>query len=256
MNLLRRFLPVRAGDETRHLAVLGSSSSEIFDYVMGPCPLYHPFWASGWSARGLRGTKMQAYVRTIMTPLPRSTHVLLNFGAADVLFNARHKASQGHWNFEEMVSEAVQGIDSLARLLGRMGFRSVTATFIAPVAVLPDAYWYRSLPDSRQLPDRMLGMMYHQIFRRLQRRMPVLDSFDEMSCGPDGSFLLKPEFHRARPDHHPDYIRMIPLMESRLAALPGLPPFRSERHRQHYKHVRCPIRTLVPKMATRPRTCC
>ena len=46
-------LPIQNENERKVIA-FGSSSSEIFDYIFGDNENYLPFWASGWSARGLR----------------------------------------------------------------------------------------------------------------------------------------------------------------------------------------------------------
>lgn len=240
----------------RGLVVLGSSSSEAFDYVMGRNPAYHPFWASGWSARGLRAPKMQAYIRAIMDPLPRSTHVLLNFGVTDVVFNLRHKIQRdGGCDLDAFLAEAVEGILLTAENLRAAGFASVHGCFIAPLVPLPDSFWQRERRDLPPLPDAVTGPLYHEIYRRVAERLPCISTFDEMSLGEAGHYMLRPAYLRQRPNHHPSYIPMQRLLRRKLAPLPHLTAFRSTPLHRHYRHKRFTITDLVAEGRTRPRTC-
>lgn len=255
MSLARFFFRSRPS-HAHNLVVLGSSSSEAFDYVMGPNPAYFPFWASGWSARGLRASAMQAYIAKIMGAVPKESHVLLNFGVADVLFNARHRACQtGFYNFEQHVAEAVSGIHLTAKNLRKMGFRSVYPVFVSPIVAVPRRYWGKPGEDGPQLADPQMGRMYHAICEKLSVDLECIDTFEEMSLGPKGHFLLRPEFARERPDHHPNYVATQDILKKKLRRLPGMPPFRPEPHLALYPHTQTPIKALVAEGRTRPRTC-
>lgn len=250
---------IRSADQQtqqqRPLVVLGSSSSEVFDYIFGDRPDYHPFWASGWSARGLRSPNHTRYLEHILTDVPRSATVLLNFGCTDVNFNARHMAStRGIYDFSGVLNEALAGILTASRHITGMGFRNVRAVFISPVISLPQAYWSR-FSKGRQLPDRMLGRMYHDLCRATARQMPTIDSFRDLTDGAAGGYLLKPEFMRPVPNHHPDYIKIQRVIWNRVSAIPGVPPRREEWLDQHYDHVPAHIKRLMAASRTRPRTC-
>lgn len=236
------------------LIVLGSSSSEAFDYVIGRNPAFHPYWASGWSARGLRSAEMQDYIAHILSPRSRHSHVMLNFGAVDVLFNARYKAvKEGFYDFGGFVTEAVEGLALTMRNVRQMGFEGVWPTFIAPVASMPQKFWDRIGPG-RQLPNRMMGQMYYDIFRQIAAEGPCFETFDAMSTGKAGNWLLRPEFARAAPDNHPSYIVMQTLLTEKLAAIPGMPPPRRVPHTRHYKHVRVSLKELMANGSTRADT--
>lgn len=253
-DLFSGFL-TRPDPERVDLVVLGSSSSEAFDYAIGPDPRYHPFWAGAWSARFLLRNDMQAYVRHILNPMPRNSHVLLNFGVADVIFNARYKAVKaGFYRFEAMVEEAVHAILMTHATVRSMGFRSVYPVFIAPVIELGEDYWQQTGPG-RQLPMRLLGNMYHGIFEGVSARVECLDTFDALSQGGEGAWLLKKEFARITPDHHPDYIKMHDVIRDLLNALPGAPKGREEPLKEHYAFENTFVTELITRKATRQSTC-
>lgn len=201
---------------------------------------------------------MQAYIARILAPLPRDAHALLNFGVTDAVFNLRHKiARDGHCDTELFISEAVKGILLTVESLHQAGFTSVTPCFISPLVPLPDSYWMREngnrpLP---QVPDAVTGPLYFEIYRRVSRHTDCIATFDEMSLGAEGFYMLRPEFMRQRPDHHPHYILMQGVLKRKLAALPRLPAFRASPHRRHYGHAKHTITELVATGVTRPRTC-
>lgn len=245
------FLP----SSPRHLVVLGSSSSEVFDYAIGRHACYHPFWAGAWSARGLVAAPMQAYLRRILDPLPRETVVILNFGLADILFNARHKAvTAGFYAFPEMVEEAADAILATRDALVSQGFGIVIPAFLAPVPAMGQEYWSKTGPG-RQLPNRVMGRMYHDLFAKVRASTPCLDTFEEMSMGETGAYLLRPEFRRPGSDHHPDYLRMHDLIRTKLAPFEDIPPCRPVPLAQHYPYTDVWITSLRDKALTRPSTC-
>lgn len=74
--------------EKRKVVAFGSSTTEIFDYIFGDNPNYLPFWASGWSARGLRkiDDQMKPYLYTL-NKISKESIILLYFGSVDTDFN-------------------------------------------------------------------------------------------------------------------------------------------------------------------------
>lgn len=241
--------------EQAHLAVLGSSSSEMFDYVFGDNPRYHPFWASGWSARGLRSADAKTYIATLLNRLPASSNILLNFGCTDVLFNARFMAnSRGTYDFATMLNEAADGILQTRDLIEGMGFANVFAIFPSPIIALPTAYW-RERGTGRPLPDIMMGQMYFDLFRNLSGRMQTIDYFNDLSDGDSHFYMLKECFHRNAPNHHPDYIKIQDIIWSALEPIPGMPSRRAKPHERMYPHLRENIKTLMSENRPRKRTC-
>ena len=254
-KLLSRFRKPAPPGEERPLVVLGSSSSEAFDYVFGDNPQYFPFWASAWSARGLRTKQHRDYLRAILAPIPRGATILLNFGCTDVNFNCRHMAaSRGHYDFKAVIEEAAEGIRMTDGFLKHLGFDRNHAVFISPAMSLPQSYW-NIFSKSRQLPDKMLGRMYHDLFRLTARDVPTIDLFAELSGGEKGHYLLRTEFMRPRPNHHPDYIRMQHILWDKIRHLEGMLPMREPPFQEEYPHVQSSIKTLLEKHETRPRTC-
>jgi hypothetical protein len=163
------------------LVVLGSSTSEVFDYIFGDVPNYFPYWASGWSARSLRKEEHKQYLNKILGPISREANVILNFGSVDVNFNCRHMAaSKGIYDFKRIIDEAAEGILEAENLIKSQGFMSVYASFISPSISLPQPYWDR-FNQSRQLPDRMLGNMYYDLFKKTSQMMPAIEAFEELS---------------------------------------------------------------------------
>ena len=49
----------------KDVVVIGDSTSEVFDYIFGDNPQYHPFWATGWSCRGLNSDENVKYITHI-----------------------------------------------------------------------------------------------------------------------------------------------------------------------------------------------
>ncbi|WP_265499515.1 hypothetical protein [Paracoccus beibuensis] len=255
-GVLSSLLRKRVSEGELDLYVLGSSSSEAFDYAIGRRSTYHPFWAGAWSARVLRDAEMQDYIAHILRRAPRESHILLNFGLADVLFNARYKAvTEGFYDFDLLVREAAEGILLTVRNLHASGFRSVRPIFISPVPNLGQKYW-QGIGPGRQLPNPLMGMMYHGIFSQVAKEAPCVDVFDELSQGASRCFLLRPEFHRQEQDHHPDYIKMHEIIRDKLFGIPGTPPCREKPLEAHYPYHDIWITTLRKRGRTRRSTCC
>ncbi len=237
------------------LVVLGSSSSEVFDYIFGDNKDYFPYWAGGWSARGLMKKEYELYIKKIMHDIPRSSNILLNFGCADVAFNLRHMAAKkGVYDFKSTLLEAADGIEKCKKILNGMGFRNVYSVFISPIISLPQTYWSKLNPI-RQLPDRMLGKFYFDLFQEVSRRMPTIDLFDEVSDVKNESYLLKKEFKRSYHNHHPDYIKIQHIVYEKISSVPGMLPMREIPLKESYKNTMAPIKELLASGTTRKRTC-
>lgn len=239
----------------RDLVVLGSSSSEALDYAIGRHPSYHPFWAGAWSARGLNRPAMQDYLARILDPFRRDTVVLLNFGLADILFNARYKAvNEGFYDFPGLLREAAAAIlVTRSALVGR-GFATVLPVFLAPVPPLRQAYWQRTGPG-RQLPNAVMGRMYRDLHGLIAAECDCLDLFDALSAGEQGAWLLRPEFLRQQVDHHPDYRLMHEALRDMLSGIEGIAPCRDAPLRDLYPYSNTFISALMPEGRTRPSTC-
>lgn len=239
----------------RPLVVIGSSSSEVFDYIFGDRPDYFPFWASGWSARGLRSDEHRRYLREILSPVPKTANVLMNFGCADVNFNCRHLAStKGVYDFQTVMDEAAQGILYCRDLVRTMGFFNVYAVFISPIISLPQEYWNNFSP-TRQLPDRMLGKMYFDLYQATASKMKAVAAFRELTDFNSGRYVLKKEYMRTAPNHHPDYIKIQHVVWNRIRHIDGMMPMRSDPLVKGYPHVVAGIKKLIETRTTRPRTC-
>lgn len=251
----RYFLKEKFSSKKLPLVVLGSSSSEIFDYIFGNNPEYFPYWAGGWSARGLRSQEHEIYLRKIMKDIPKNANILLNFGCADVAFTLRHMAAnKGVYDFPKILREAAEGIEKCRRVLIGMGFKRVYAVFVSPMISLPQEYWNRLQPG-RQLPDRMLGVIYYDLFKLVSKRMPTINFFDELSRTEDGSYLLKDKYKREKPDHHPDYIKIQRIVYDKLKIISGMMPIRDTLLAEKYPTYPAPIKDLLASGTTRPRTC-
>lgn len=69
-----------------------SSSTEIFDYIFGDNQDYIPYWASGWSARGLRKIKLGILpYLDILNEISKNSIILLHFGPVDIDFNLQRQ---------------------------------------------------------------------------------------------------------------------------------------------------------------------
>lgn len=237
------------------LVVLGSSSSEVFDYIFGDHPMYYPYWASGWSARGLRNAVAQKYIETILRPIPADANIFLNFGNTDVIFNARHVAvNRGYYDFSKLLAEAESGISECVDLLQHIGFKNIICCFTAPPASLPQMYWRRFGPG-RQLPDKVLGMMYKDFADTISGIHKSINYIDLLSKGAPGGYILKEKYTRTEPNHHPDYIKTQQIILSGLTNIPGILGVRKPLLSKMYAHQDHNITDLIKRGCPRPRTC-
>jgi hypothetical protein len=250
-------LPSLLGHRTRPRPVIaiGSSQTELFDYIFGDNPDYHPLWAGGWSARGLRREEKGGYLDKITRHLPKRSTVFLVFGSVDANFVFRHQRRARPWIGEEdIIAPAVDGLRHARRFLRKKGLRHVHAVFASPVPKLPREYWDR-FSDVPQLEDNEMGRIYYGLAKRTATRMPVIDVLDELCDIAKGDYSLRPEFAREKHDHHPDYVNVQDIVWDRIKMLPGILPRRDPPHTVLYPHVPAGIGKLKEAGQVRPRTC-
>lgn len=243
----------QAVPQARPLAALGGSSTEAFDYLFGDQPLYHPLWASGWSARGLDRSKGRAFLAAVVADLPRDATVLLNFGMVDVLFGLPHKVRQDRfYDFSRFLEETAQGIASAFDTLHGLGFERVQAVSLSAVPVLPPGYWERhGVP---RLPAPMLGQMLLDLAARLAALgFAQINLLPQLIESPERP-VLKPRFRRKSDDHHPDYIKLCPLLWQAMRHLPDLPPPRDPPLTALYPHQPYPVEIWQITGQPRPRS--
>lgn len=239
----------------RPVIAIGSSQTELFDYIFGDNPDYHPLWAGGWSARGLRREGKGGYLDKITWHLPKRSTVFLVFGSVDANFVFRHQRRTRPWIGEEdIIAPAVDGLRHARRFLRKKGFRHVHAVFASPVPRLPPAYW-ADRSAAPQLPDEQRAHLYYRIAKRAAEHMPVIDLLDDLSDARSGDYQLRPEYARTEPDHHPDYIATQDIVWDRIKMLPGILPRRDPPHTALYPRTPSAIRNLKETGQVRPRTC-
>lgn len=250
----------------RDLIVLGSSSSEVFDYIFGDNPQYHPFWASGWSARGLTNQHNLNYIANIInkTDISRSANIFLNFGNADVDFNLRHKVC--HENFQDydiFLQQMTVGILCLKNHLIRLGFdeNRIFATFVSPPVRLEQEYWWWLHDNKGQLPTSIRGSLLWKCSKILEQDMKVINLLkilsDNFKYGYEKDFYpaLSIKYMRDKPDHHANYIKTQEIVWKGIEMIDGIIPKRANFLEELYQHEIFDIRPLRDKGKPRPRTC-
>jgi len=233
------------------LVVLGSSSAEVFDYIFGDTPLYHPMWASGWSARGMIDSA--DFLAAIMDPLPRDARVLLAFGMTDIQFNLPWRVRQSRfYDFAGHLAETVEGITGMAEQLRQMGFARVGAVFTSIAVPLPPTYWRQR--DLAVLPPALLGQMVLDLAEALPRAgLETRSILPQIIAAPDRP-VLAPRFCRKTENHHPSYIATQQMVWQAIQDLPGIPPRRAEWLTGHYPHQPYSITNWRLSGQPRPRT--
>lgn len=242
---------------TKQLVVLGSSSSEIFDYIFGDNQDYFPFWASGWSARGLRGlyeSGISELLQTILKDIDKDANILLNFGNVDIDFHLPFKVKEeGFYDFQSLLYESVDGLTCLYEFLtAEMGFKNVYAIFAAPPVRLHNDYWWREC-QSEPAPSKSRGRMMLDLVNEMTRRMPVINCLPDLMESPENPICAE-QYVRVVPDHHIDYIQAQDVVFAHLQKVEGMLPRRSEKHTSLYEHLNYGIGEVKDTMKPRPRT--
>lgn len=242
---------------TKQLVVLGSSSSEIFDYIFGDNKDYFPFWASGWSARGLRNLESNGigeYLRSILNGIDKNANIFLNFGNVDIDFHLPFKVKEeGFYDFQSLLYESVDGLTYLYEFLTEeMGFKNVYAIFAAPPVRLHNDYWWREC-QSEPAPSKSRGRMMLDLVDEMSRRMPVINCLPSLMESPENPICAE-RYVRVIPDHHIDYIQAQDVVYEYLQKVEGMLPRRSEKHTSFYEHLNYGIGEVKESMKPRPRT--
>ncbi|WP_157115595.1 hypothetical protein [Ketogulonicigenium robustum] len=254
---------LRRSNPDASLVVFGSSSTEAFDYLFGSHDRYHPFWASGWSARSLGRPQVQDYVFQLLAGVRAPAQIVLAFGMQDLMFGLPAALRAAGYSgvvhcddpeaarlAEVSVASAILGQVALMRALRAAGYGEATAFFWAPPPDLPADYWVsRGLPA---LPPAFIGQLYRSMGPRMRRhKVQVLDVTDQF-----GGALLQPTFARSgAADHHPDYIRCQRALWAALQPLQPVLPKRRYWRRRAWGHERVMIGDLLATGLARPRTC-
>ncbi|HHW7580157.1 TPA: hypothetical protein ACU21O_001637 [Mannheimia haemolytica] len=238
----------------KELVVFGTSSAEVFDYIFGDNPSYYPFWASGWSARGLREVKesnniMKPYI-PYLSKISKDANIILCFGDVDLDFNLPYKIhNQRFYNFPKFIEEMCEGILALRDYLNKLGFSNIYAALpIAPIR-LPDVYWaYPSLPHKTR------GNLYLNFVKILSQSIPMIDCFYSLIESVDNPVCAY-SFFRNKNDHHIDYVKAQDVIYSNLLEIDGILEQRNPKHTELYVHVPKHIKSILRDNSPRIRTC-
>ncbi|NIJ15451.1 hypothetical protein [Sphingobium vermicomposti] len=239
--------------ELRDLILFGSSNSEIFDYIFGDNPRYHPFWASGWTARGLRAEKTYDYVRTLAGGLSRESNVILNFGVSDIDISTGYKArKEGFYDLAAFLHEVADGILSLNVFLRGLGFNRITASFLFPPVAIGDDFFFPRF-NFYPLPVTMRGRMIFDLADMVSREMETVNTLASLAVSSEFP-VLHPKYMRRNVENHPDYIACQDVIWSQLAEIDGMISRRNPAHQKLYPHVGENINSAMAEGKARPRT--
>lgn len=241
----------------KQLVVLGSSSSEIFDYIIGDNPDYFPFWASGWSARGLRGLSesgIKEYLIAILADVRKDANIFLHFGNVDIDFTIPFKVKrEGFYDFKSMIYEVADGIGDLKKFLTEeMGFSNVYAVFTAPPVRLHNDYWWREF-KGEPAPSKSRGRMMLDLVDEVAKKMPVINCLPDLIESVENPICAE-KYTRVIPDHHIDFIQAQDVVFSHIQKIDGMLPRRAVRHDNFYPHTNYGIGDIKQTKQPRPRT--
>ncbi|WP_369928581.1 hypothetical protein [Leisingera sp. XS_AS12] len=214
------------------LYVFGSSSSEVFDYIFGATPRYRSYWAGGWSARGLRKEANRGYVLKCLENARPQDIIFLHFGVVDAVFNAGYRVDRGDFlDPEGFCREAAEGIKMLVADLRGAGFSNIYTVAVGAPCKVPARY-FRKRFQLHGLPARYQAQLLNRINQLIS---DVCDRRDLTPVLADEHGVLKPEFHRAKRNHHADYVKIQELVWKGIRDIPGLPPRRQDWRSELYK---------------------
>lgn len=247
-------LPVQNLDE-RKVVAFGSSSTEIFDYIFGDNPNYLPFWASGWSARGLRkiDEQMAPYLDTL-NKISKESIILLHFGSVDTDFNLPYKmANSGFYDIPSFIKEMIDGVISMKKFLNNLGFNNVYAVFTAPPIILSKEYW-QSFFNLDQVSACFRGNVLWEYSIMLSTLLPVINCLPELFESTNNP-VCSAQFSRDYPDHHVDFISVQDVVYNKLKNIKGMLPRKFEPHKNLYYHMICDVSFVRKNNKPRARTC-
>ncbi|WP_319568401.1 hypothetical protein [Cohaesibacter marisflavi] len=237
----------------KDLIILGSSNSEIYDYIFGKNDKYFPYWASGWTARGLSRARTFEYILPLVSKLPLSSNIILNYGVSDIDISTGFKASKaGFYDFRSFLDEADAGIYCLYKFLKDFGFSNVFASVLFPPTLMGDSFFYPRF-NIYPLPVRVRAQMMLDLAEKLGCKMPVISTLDQLKLN-DELPALHPKFSRENVENHPDYIATQDIVWDAIKNIEGMLPRRPERLTEHYPHEGYRIDTLMKEQRPRPNT--
>lgn len=243
-------------DEKPKVVVFGSSSSEVFDYIFGDNPDYFPFWASGWSTRGLKNTEkhIKPY-RVYLENISSDSIILLHFGSVDIDFNLAFKAeTSGFYHTDLFIKEMVDGILKFRKYLyDEFGISNIYAVFSAPTIELTPEY-YKEYFRFDQLPVKMRSKMLWDFAITLASQMPVVNCLPDLVKSIDDP-VCDNKYVRERPDHHIDFVKIQDVVYNKIKKVPNMLPRRYSKHIKLYEHLIYDVYDAVHLNKPRPRTC-
>ena len=245
----------------KDLVVMGSSSTELFDYIFGDNPQYHPFWASGWNARSANREPYITYTTEILKDISRDAIIFLNFGNSDIDFILRYKMNDPNFNnrFDIFVDEIVVGLIYFKELLVSMGFKhdNIFAVFANPPVQLPISYWI-NMDKHKPALIHTRGLMHKIMIDKCKSSMRVIDVTPQLSNPLVDYPVLDVKFMRdSVQDHHQDYVKTQQIVWDaiRQEEIEGLIPPRNPFHKDLYPHTFAFIGNLMEENKVRQRTC-
>ena len=234
--------------------VLGSSSSEVFDYIFGDNPHYHPFWIDGWTARGLRDHEDQFYIANIVSPLNRKALVILCFGMADIFFSLAYKrAKKERLTIEAFSLDVLDGIFRTYQTLRKLGFRNVINLFYNPIPDLSKEYWDR-MEVVDQLSVDELSKALRCIIIKCKTKMRTIDLTPLFSKS-DAPYIADKRYQHPFEDHHLNFISVQRIIWEHVKDLSGIIQRKPNFHEAIYDHTFIPVAQLINDQVPRPRTC-
>lgn len=246
------------------LIVLGSSSTELFDYIFGDNPQYYPFWADGWCIRTTYKKQeiYYPYIDTLLQFIDRNAIIFMNFGNADIDFILRFKMSDPNFSsssLEAFSKQLAHATKDLYNYLINIGFKShnIYSIFANPPILLSNDYW---LNLDNYLPVNALtrSNMYQRLIADVASFMQVIDVTDKLIDKQSGLHILDKAFMRQDyEDHHQDYTKTQQLVWDTIHQLniDKLIQPRQPFHNHLYPHTHEQIEDLLALNRARVKTC-
>lgn len=248
----------------KDLVVLGSSSTEVFDYIFGDNPQYYPFWASGWCIRPIeKEKKYQDYIEFLLENISRESIIFLNFGNADIDFVLRYKLGSQSLSLPQINrfgDEIIYGLKYLKDFLTFLGFygENIYCTFANPPVELDAKYWI-DFDNYPPVDLRIRSMLHLKMLRESSEFIKVINATSDLIDKNSNFFVLDKQFMKEEyEDHHQDYSKTQKLIwnEIQNMNIPHLIPARENFHSCLYPHKHELIDDLIASKRARVRTCC
>ena len=165
-----------------------------------------PFWASGWSARGLR--KIDEQIQPYLEPLNqirKDSIILLHFGSVDTDFNLPYKmATSGFYDIPVFISEMIDGNIAMKKYLNNLGFNNTYAVFSALPIPLPRDFW-KDIFNIEQISEITRGKILWDFADKLSEILPTINCLSELAKS-ERELVCDERFARLEYDHHINFI--------------------------------------------------